>query len=89
MEYTLIYNTMQFASLIKKENLSDEDLILACREMDQGLYDADLGGGVFIKNEWLAQATKAKGAVIVLWLALSLAIGIFSSMYLLNQLKPI
>ncbi|WP_396589391.1 type II toxin-antitoxin system RelE/ParE family toxin [Bermanella sp. R86510] len=35
---------MQFASLIKKENLSDEDLILACREMDQGLYDADLGG---------------------------------------------
>jgi hypothetical protein len=50
MEYTLIYKTKDFASLTKKESLSDDDLIFACAEMKKGLYDADLGGNVYKKR---------------------------------------
>ena len=58
MEYTLIYKTKVFNSLTKKESLSDDDLIVACREMDDGLYDADLGGNVYKKR--IASGNKGK-----------------------------
>ena len=43
----MIYKTREFASLSKKEYLSDNDLIDACKEMADGLFDADLGGNVY------------------------------------------
>lgn len=46
----MIYKTKVFASLTKKEALSDDDLINACEEMSNGLYDADLGGNVYKKR---------------------------------------
>ncbi len=58
MEYTLIYKTKDFASSTKKESLSDEDLINACKEMSNGLYDADLGGNVYKKR--IASKNKGK-----------------------------
>ncbi|MDO6507792.1 type II toxin-antitoxin system RelE/ParE family toxin [Colwellia sp. 4_MG-2023] len=58
MEYTLIYKTKEFSSLTKKESLTDDDLIIACREMNNGLYDADLGGNVYKKR--IASGNKGK-----------------------------
>jgi hypothetical protein len=58
LEYTLIYKTKEFSYLTKKESLSDDDLIIACREMDNDLYDADLGGNVFKKR--IASGNKGK-----------------------------
>ena len=58
MEYTLIYKTKDFASSTKKESLSDKDLITACKEMSNGLYDADLGGNVYKKR--IASKNKGK-----------------------------
>lgn len=58
MEYTLIYKTKVFASLTKKEALSDNDLINACKEMSNGLFDADLGGNVYKKR--IASDNKGK-----------------------------
>ncbi|RDK83035.1 UNVERIFIED_ORG: hypothetical protein DFO82_1944 [Idiomarina abyssalis] len=57
-EYTLIYKTKEFASLMKKEAMSDEDLINACKEMSKGLIDADLGGNVYKKR--IAYSNKEK-----------------------------
>jgi len=58
MGYTLIYKTKEFISLMKKERLADSDLIRACKEMSQGLYDADLGGGLYKKR--IASLSKGK-----------------------------
>lgn len=58
MEYTLIYKTKDFSSSTKKESLSDKDLITACKEMSNGLYDADLGGNVYKKR--IASKNKGK-----------------------------
>jgi hypothetical protein len=58
MEYTLFYKTKVFASLTKKEALSDNDLINACKEMSNGLFDADLGGNVYKKR--IASGNKGK-----------------------------
>lgn len=60
MEYTLIYKTKEFVSLTKKESLSDDDLILACKEITEGLYEADLGGNVYKKR--IAAGNKGKSA---------------------------
>jgi len=54
----LIYKTKDFSSLTKKESLSDDDLIIACREIKDGLYDADLGGNVYKKR--IASGNKGK-----------------------------
>jgi len=59
MEYTLIYKTKEFVSLTKKESLTDDDLIDACKEMAEGLYDADLGGNVYKKR--IAAGTGSRG----------------------------
>lgn len=60
MEYTLIYKTKVFASLTKKEALSDNDLMTACKEMSNGLFDVDLGGNVYKKR--IASGNKGKSS---------------------------
>jgi hypothetical protein len=45
-----LYKTSQFNRWTKKNNLEDADLGNAAREMAEGLYDADLGGGLFKKR---------------------------------------
>ncbi|CAA0105276.1 Uncharacterised protein [Zhongshania aliphaticivorans] len=54
----MIYKTKVFASLTKKEALSDNDLINACKEMSNGLFDAELGGNVYKKR--IASGNKGK-----------------------------
>ncbi|MBE0351310.1 type II toxin-antitoxin system RelE/ParE family toxin [Pseudoalteromonas lipolytica] len=54
----MFYKTKVFASLTKKEALSDNDLINACKEMSNGLFDADLGGNVYKKR--IASGNKGK-----------------------------
>ncbi|EWH08055.1 hypothetical protein DS2_19306 [Catenovulum agarivorans DS-2] len=54
----MIYKTKVFASLTKKEALADSDLINACKEMSNGLFDADLGGNVYKKR--IASGNKGK-----------------------------
>ena len=54
----MIYKTKEFASLTKKENLSDNDLIKTCTELKNGLYDADLGGNTYKKR--IASGNKGK-----------------------------
>ena len=46
----MIYKTKAFAALTRKGSLSDLDLINACIELDNGLFDADLGGNVYKKR---------------------------------------
>ncbi|MEH8017574.1 type II toxin-antitoxin system RelE/ParE family toxin [Rheinheimera muenzenbergensis] len=54
----MIYKTKVFATLTKKEPLSDSDLIKACKELSEGLFDADLGGNVYKKR--IASGNKGK-----------------------------
>lgn len=50
-----IFKTKNFAHFQKVEGLDDMELVQAIREMEEGLVEADLGGGVFKKR------FKAKG----------------------------
>lgn len=61
VEYTLIYKTKAFSSLIKKEPISDPDLIVACREMGNGLFDANLGGCLYKKRVAVGHKGKSGG----------------------------
>jgi hypothetical protein len=45
-----IFKTKTFTRWAAKEGLSDDHLIGAVREMEQGLIDAELGGGVVKKR---------------------------------------
>lgn len=54
----MIYKTKAFADLTKKEALSDNDIVNACKEMSRGLFDADLGGHVYKKR--IASGNKGK-----------------------------
>ena len=45
-----IYKTRWFARWARKEGLSTPALCEAVREMVEGLYDADLGGGLVKKR---------------------------------------
>lgn len=65
MEYTLIYKTAGFVSLTKKESLSNDALTLACKEMANGLYDADLGGNVYKKRVALGNKGKSGGYRVI------------------------
>lgn len=56
----MIYKTREFVSLTKKENLTDDALINACKEMAEGLYDANLGGNVYKKR--IAAGGRGKSA---------------------------
>ena len=57
----MIYKTKVFASLTKKEVLTDSDLIRVCQEMRDGLFDADLGGNVYKKRVALGSKGKSGG----------------------------
>ncbi|TBR44840.1 type II toxin-antitoxin system RelE/ParE family toxin [Marinomonas agarivorans] len=61
MEYTLIYKTKEFASLMKKEALMDDDLIQACKELKQGLFDAALGNHLYKKRVPMGHKGKRAG----------------------------
>lgn len=45
-----VYTTRSFQRWAKKERLSDRTLCGAVEEMAAGLYEADLGGGLFKKR---------------------------------------
>jgi hypothetical protein len=45
-----IYKTKNFERWARKAGLGDNSLCKAVREMERGLHDADLGGGVFKKR---------------------------------------
>lgn len=45
-----IYKTRVFSRWARKEGLNDQALCEAVSEMTNGLYDADLGGGLFKKR---------------------------------------
>lgn len=54
---TRLFKTRQFANWMTKTELTDGLLLTAVREMEQGLIDAELGGGVVKKRI----ALKGKG----------------------------
>lgn len=53
-----IYKTKVFKRWARKEGLSDKQIWTAVAEMQDGLYDADLGGGLFKKR--IANAGRGK-----------------------------
>jgi hypothetical protein len=53
-----IFKYRRFHKWSVDENLSDEALIHAVNEMEQGLFDANLGGGLYKKR--IARAGKGK-----------------------------
>ncbi len=57
----MIYKTKQFQSLFKRSQITDKDLISACREMDKGLIDADLGGNLYKKRIAIPGKGKSSG----------------------------
>ncbi|MBF0135877.1 MAG: type II toxin-antitoxin system RelE/ParE family toxin [Magnetococcus sp. DMHC-1] len=56
-----IFKTRPFARWSRKTGLSDASLNLAVEEMTHGLFDADLGGGVFKKRVALPGRGKSGG----------------------------
>jgi len=57
-----ILKNKEFARWAKEEEVSDEALIQAISEMKNGLYDANLGGGVYKKRIPLCGRGKRGGA---------------------------
>lgn len=58
----VIYKTKRFAKWAAGESLSDDDLRNAVTEIESGLIDADLGGGVIKKRIALPGRGKSGGA---------------------------
>jgi hypothetical protein len=48
-----LYKTPQFKRWARKNDLEDDNLCNAAREIAKGLYEADLGGAVFSRSELL------------------------------------
>jgi len=57
-----VLKTKAFQSQVKKTGLTDEALCKAVAEMERGLIDADLGGGVVKKRVALPGRGKSGGA---------------------------
>jgi len=57
-----VFKTRYFARWIRKTDLNDVVLCGAIREMEQGLIDADLGGGLFRKRVAVPGRGKSGGA---------------------------
>ena len=53
-----VYQTKWFERWARKQKLTTDDLMTAVQEMDSGLYEADLGGGLFKKR--IAQVGQGK-----------------------------
>lgn len=45
-----VFKTKVFSRLISKKIIPDQDILKAVNEMENGLYDADLGGNVYKKR---------------------------------------
>ena len=56
-----VFKTRHFTRWMRKTELTDRALCLAVAEMAQGLFDADLGGGVVKKRIGLAGRGKRGG----------------------------
>ena len=54
-----IFKTRYFSRWMRKIGLADAQLCQAVREMDDGLIDADLGGGVVKKRVGLCHANQS------------------------------
>ncbi len=59
---TRIFKTRYFGRWLRKSGLTDAALCDAVEEMQQGLIDADLGGGIVKKRVALAGRGKSGGA---------------------------
>jgi hypothetical protein len=57
-----VFKTRHFSRWMRKTELSDSALCVAVAEMEQGLIDADLGGGVVKKRVALPGRGKSGGA---------------------------
>lgn len=57
-----IFTTKTFRRWMGKADITDQALVLAIREMEQGLIDADLGGHLFKKRVALQGQGKRGGA---------------------------
>ena len=60
-----VFKNKAFAKWAHKEGLSDKTLLVAVAEMEQGLIDADLGGGVFKKRVATAKGKSSGGRTLI------------------------
>jgi hypothetical protein len=68
-----VFMTRYFSRWLSKTDLSIEALCRAVEEMERGLIDANLGGGIMKKR--VARRVAAKGAVHASWLQQIVLIG--------------
>ena len=61
-----VLKTRYFQRWAREHGLADEDLLDAVSEMEQGLVDADLGGGVVKKRMGISGRGKRGGARVIL-----------------------
>jgi len=57
-----IFQTKIFSKWLDKSGLTDQDLLKAVKEMEKGLYEADLGGNVYKKRMAIGNRGKSQGA---------------------------
>jgi hypothetical protein len=57
-----IFRTKPFSKWLNKSELNDKDLLKAVKEMEKGLYEADLGGNVYKKRVAIGNRGKSQGA---------------------------
>ena len=57
-----IFKTKNFNKFMHKERLTDKQLLDAVSDIENGLFDGDLGGGVFNKR----LATTGRGKVVLI-----------------------
>jgi hypothetical protein len=79
--------TRHFSRWLRKTDLSVEALCGSVEEMERGLIDANLGGGI-IKNAWLCRVA-AKEAVYACWLQRTAQIGSFLYLGLKKTIETI
>lgn len=60
-----VFKNKAFAKWAHKEGLSDRTLLAAVAEMEQGLIDADLGGGVYKKRVATAKGKSSGGRTLL------------------------
>ena len=73
-----VFKTKWFSHFARKEGISDQKLIAAVREIENGLNDADLGGGLVKKRVARAGQGKRSGyRTIIVYRAGDLAIFLY------------
>lgn len=60
-----VFKNKAFAKWAHKEGLSDRTLLVAVAEMEQGLIDAELGGGVFKKRVATTKGKSGGGRTLI------------------------